>query len=68
MGSSDFLFARPSFIEGMARTLDIYGVLQEYNKCVTPDEADLCALFNDFKAIGLDIASAMGEIELALKP
>jgi hypothetical protein len=59
MGNTDFLFARPSFIEGMARTIDLSGTLQEYNKSATENEADGWAVYQDFKAVGGDLLSAM---------
>ena len=67
MGDSDFLFARPSFLEGAARVLDVDCTLQEYNKSATPEEADALALFKDFQAAGNDIRSAMGEFDKTLK-
>ena len=36
---SDFLFARPSFIEGLARIFDFGGTLNEYNTSILTDEA-----------------------------
>lgn len=63
MGNSDFLFARPSFTEGMARTLDLYGIMHEYNKSKTSKEADAWALYKDFKAVGIDLTEAMQKFE-----
>jgi hypothetical protein len=63
MGNSDFLFARPSFAEGMARILDLYGIMHEYNKSKTPEEADAWALYKDFKAVGIDLTEAMQKFE-----
>lgn len=56
---SDFLFARPSFLEGVARVLDIGATLQEYNAHATPQEADRAAIANDWRAIGADLRQAM---------
>ena len=59
MGSySDLLFARPSLIEGIGSTIDLFGTFQEYNQSQTPEEADAKALWNDFKAIGADIQNS----------
>jgi len=33
---TDLLYARPSFLEGMARVADIGGTLQVYNESPTP--------------------------------
>jgi hypothetical protein len=55
MGDTDFLFSRPSFLEGVGSTIDLFGTLREYNKSITPEDADSRAMWHDFKAIGLDI-------------
>lgn len=57
--SSDFLFARPSFLEGVARILDLGNTLNEYNRSDSPEEADERALRADWEAIGGDFRSAM---------
>lgn len=57
-----FLFARPSFIEGVARTLDIGGTLQSYNISDTGDLADAIALYLDGAAIGDDLRAAIEAI------
>lgn len=56
---SDFLFALPSFVEGIARNIDIFGTLQVYNSSPSPEEADARALRKDWEAVGGDIRSAM---------
>jgi len=61
MGDFDFLFARPSFLEGLARTIDVGGTLQEYNRCVTPEQADACAILNDWRAVGNDMRKVLSE-------
>jgi len=58
---SQFLFARPSFIEGVARVVDLGGTLQIYNGSITPKEADARALVADWLAVGEDIHAAMSE-------
>lgn len=60
---SDFLYARPSFIEGLARIFDFGGTLNEYNVSRTGQEADMVALRMDWAAIGQDIRNAVGEFE-----
>jgi hypothetical protein len=49
---SSFLFARPSFIEGVARIVDVGGTLNVYN--VAPDgaTADAWASAADWQAVG----------------
>lgn len=61
--STFFLFARPSFIEGVARIVDLGGTLSIYNESGTPEDADLSALFSDWKAVGEDLKSAIGKYE-----
>ncbi len=65
MSDSLFLCARPSFIEGMSRILDFGGTLEEFNKSLTPEQADYLALRADWQMIGMDLARAIdGEQEL----
>ncbi len=66
MGNSDFLFARPSVVTGIARGLDLFGVLQEYNRCRTSEEADAWALYNDFRTVGIDLEKAFAQMEQTL--
>lgn len=56
---TSFLFAMPSFLEGMSRCLDIFGVYDNYNYCRTPEEADFVAIRNDWAAIGDDMRAVM---------
>ena len=53
---SDFLFARPSFIEGMARLFDFGGTLNEYNTVLMTDET---ALALDWASVGADLWDAL---------
>jgi len=57
--SSDFLFARPSFVEGMARVLDFGNTLNEYNSSRSTSEADSRALRADWECVGNAIREAM---------
>lgn len=61
--NSSFLFARPSFIEGMARVMDLGGTMQIYNESKTEEEADSKALKKDWQAVGNDILSAINTYE-----
>lgn len=56
------LFARPSFFEGVARSLDLGGTLQEYNSALSEDQADLLALRSDWWAVGEDFWTATREV------
>ena len=53
------LFAEPSFIEGISRTIDIGSTLNEYNRNKTEEEADTKAIQSDWKAVGDDIYLTM---------
>ena len=58
----DFLYARPSFLEGMARIADMGGTLNEYNAC---DDPDTVALMMDWLAVGRAMRQAIGDFEAA---
>lgn len=64
---SDFLFARPSFMGGMARILDFGGTLKEYNTSPNEQMADAKALSEDWKAVGDDLRSALAEYRSSLE-
>ena len=49
---SDYLFARPSFMEGAARMLDLGGTLTEFNQVLTPSQADYYAIRQDWGVVG----------------
>lgn len=53
------LFAVPSFIEGVGRILDFYGLLNTYNKNSSGAEADCRAMQSDWKAVGGDLWVAL---------
>lgn len=59
---SDYLFARPSFIEGIGRIVDLSGSLNTYNRAPTPEEADARALYEDWKAVGHDLSVALEQL------
>lgn len=54
-----FLFARPSFSEGMGRILDFGNTLTEYNTSPSGEEADCRAFWSDWSAIGFDLHQVM---------
>lgn len=58
-----YLFARPSFLEGIARIFDFSGSLNVYNESDTPREADRRAIANDFKAVADDMWTAFDQLE-----
>ncbi len=59
---TDFLYARPSFLEGVARVLDVGGGLTEFNKSLTIEEADLRAIAADWGAVGQDLRDAIAVV------
>lgn len=60
---SDFLYAKPSFLEGVARIFDFGGTLNGYNDSPTGEEADAAAIRSDWEAIGQDMHNAIGAFE-----
>lgn len=58
---TDFLFACPSFSEGVARILDFGDTLTEYNASPSGEIADGIAIGMDWAVIGKDIKSAISE-------
>lgn len=60
---SDFLFARPSFGAGVARTLDLWGQFDDYNRCDTVAEADATAIAADWAMVGQDIMDAIEQFD-----
>lgn len=62
---TSMLFARPSFLEGMARLFDFGNTLQVYNVSHDEAEADCAAIAADWHAIGEDMMRAVHEITQA---
>lgn len=58
---SELLFARPSFIGGMARALDLGSSMNIYNDSRSELEADTKAMAADWGATGADIRKAINE-------
>jgi hypothetical protein len=56
---SDFLFASPSFLEGVARILDLGATLNEYNYSQSDEKADEIALRMDWAMVGSDLHHAI---------
>ena len=61
---TDFLFARPSFGSGVARTLDLWGTFDEYNHSETPAEADATAIASDWSIVGQDLYDAIDQYKI----
>lgn len=52
---TDFLYARPSFLEGAARIVDFFGVLRQYNSSASTKSADSRAMRADWNAVAADL-------------
>jgi hypothetical protein len=63
MGKTDFLFARPSFLSGMASVLDVGATFTEYNESKDGTEADKRAIASDWTVTGKDIVGAIKQYE-----
>ena len=57
------LFATPSFLEGMARTLDLGGTFTSYNTSRSAAEADFLALRSDWRAVGEDFDTVLADFD-----
>lgn len=55
-------FPRPSFLSGMARTLDFMGTLDEYRSGMSDERLDALAVSNDWRAVGDDLETVMSGI------
>ena len=51
---TDFLFARPNWLDGAMSILDLFAVSPEYNSSETPEEADKKAYKADVNALKSD--------------
>ena len=55
---TDFLYARPSLLEGIGRNLDFFGSMNSYNFSNTGEEADRIAIASDLLAVYKDFNEA----------
>lgn len=60
---TDYLFARPSFLTGVARVFDLGGTLSQhsYNHVEDGDRADALAIASDWAVVGEDLRFAMAD-------
>ena len=65
---SDYLYAQPSFLEGMARIVDFGNTLSEFNESLTPVQANNIALTTDWQAVFADVRLAMSRVAEGLAP
>ncbi len=57
-----FLYARPSFCGGLATAIDIGGTLVEYNRSMSPEQADAIATLIDWYFVGEDVRAGMNQM------
>jgi hypothetical protein len=56
-----FLFASPSYLEGLSRILDFGDTFTDYNYSLTDQQADRIAIRSDWRAVGRDIGRVVYE-------
>ena len=64
---SDYLFARPSFLGGMGRAIDLFGVMDDYNYSLNGAESDQKAIASDWNAIYSDLYAAYEGLSCQVK-
>jgi hypothetical protein len=60
---SDFLFAQPNILFGLARFFDFAGVFDDYNRTRNESEADGRATFADWYITGEDLGLALERVK-----
>ena len=65
---TDFLFARPSVLTGLARILDFGNTLHEYNFAPSPELADYLAMQSDWAVTGQDMWAAISRFQTEPQP
>jgi hypothetical protein len=55
---TDFLYARPSVLEGIGRNIDFFGSMNTYNYSHDGEIADKMALVSDFFEVYMDFYKA----------
>ena len=58
---TDFLFARPSLLEGIGRNIDLFGIMNSYNNSRSGQEADKKAFYNDWLSVYKDLNKAYNQ-------
>lgn len=57
-----YLYAMPSFNEGLARTLDIGATFDDYNYSKNGREAETLAIWSDWYTVGEDITRCLDRL------
>lgn len=58
-----YLYAMPSFLEGVARLFDFSGSLNAYNCSESPEQADFNAISSDWIVVGDDFRKAIKDLQ-----
>jgi hypothetical protein len=61
MNRTEYLFARPSFVKGVGKILDIGATSKALNTSFTPEEADFNAILSDWEMTGDYMREALEE-------
>ena len=64
---TDFLFAVPSFLSGVATILDLFGTFRRYNTSKTPNEADTRAVASDWGVVSDDLQASFAQTDRELE-
>ena len=64
---TDYLYARPSLLAGVARIFDFWGLFTSYNSSRSGREADFHAISSDWRAVGYDLRCATRQYERATR-
>lgn len=65
---SDFLVTTPSFWAGVARLVDLFGELDDYNYAPNTEMADAIAVRVDWQAVGCDLQTAIHQYRSETHP
>jgi hypothetical protein len=64
---TDFLFARPSILEGIGRNIDLFGMMNTYNFSENAEEADTRAFEADIEALRNDFDTVLSNLNAKQK-
>jgi hypothetical protein len=59
---ASFRFPMPSFLSGMARTLDFMGTLDDYRSDWGDERLDALGIYHDWSAVGDDFGTVMNDL------
>lgn len=59
---TDFLFATPTWVDGVMSLLDLFDVSTEYNISKTPEEADRRAFKADVATLNKDMQNSINSV------